>query len=124
MSVIKQLYGIYHANGGIIGELSYIIGKYRGTTHCALCDITHGTISMKNKWKELSRGLNVPFNLVHLNERIDDIISISENNTPCIIAETEDSFHMLISSEELEKCNKSVDNFGIILNEKIRLRHN
>ena len=37
--VINKLYGIYHADGGLVGELAYIFGKYTGNVHCSLCDI-------------------------------------------------------------------------------------
>ena len=37
----------YHADGGPIGEVRYIIGKLLGTAHCALCDITHSPFRRK-----------------------------------------------------------------------------
>ena len=45
------LWGVYHANGGLVGELTYVIGKLRGTAHCGLCDITHGSVRVKPGWK-------------------------------------------------------------------------
>ena len=49
---VKKAYGVYHADGGIIGELAYVWGKIRGTAHCALCDITHrGYLLRKNGGK-------------------------------------------------------------------------
>ena len=40
--VARRLVGVYNANGGIVGELSYVLGKVKGSAHCALCDISHG----------------------------------------------------------------------------------
>ena len=31
----------YNADGGIVGEVRYVIGHLLGTAECALCDITH-----------------------------------------------------------------------------------
>ena len=62
------LWGVYHANGGLVGELTYVIGKLRGTAHCGLCDITH-SVRMKPEWKTLEASLDIPFKLVHLNEQ-------------------------------------------------------
>ena len=48
-----RIVAVYNANGGIIGELSYVIKKVLGKTHCALCDISHGnSIKAKAQWRE------------------------------------------------------------------------
>ncbi|MCP2507490.1 MAG: hypothetical protein NLN64_04265 [Candidatus Thalassarchaeaceae archaeon] len=117
-SVIR-LYGIYHADGGIIGELSYVIGKIRGTAHCSLCDITHNKISTKKDWKEFVNNLGAPMELLHLNERSNELIEISDNKTPCIVSEVNNKLEIIITSEELDICKKSVDKFKEILNNKL-----
>ena len=66
---VKKAYGVYHADGGIIGELSYVWGKIRGTAHCALCDITHRGVSTKKEWREMTSGLDFEIELLHLNEQ-------------------------------------------------------
>ena len=63
------LWGVYHADGGLLGELAYVVGKLRGTAHCGLCDITHGSVRVKPEWKTLEASLDIPFKLVHLNEQ-------------------------------------------------------
>jgi hypothetical protein len=105
-SVIR-LYGIYHADGGIIGELSYVIGKFRGTAHCSLCDITHNKISAKKEWKELVNNLGAPMELLHLNERSNELMEVNNK------------LEIIITSEELDICKKSVDKFKEILNDKL-----
>ncbi|MBK64649.1 MAG: hypothetical protein CMB47_03900 [Euryarchaeota archaeon] len=119
--VIKKLYGIYHADGGLVGELAYIFGKYAGNVHCSLCDITHNKITMKKEWKSFSKELPIPFDLLHLNERSEDLISESDNHTPCVLAQTENKTFILLSPEELENCNKSVNEFKSILENKLKL---
>ena len=61
----KALWGVYNANGGIAGELAYVFGKIRGPMHCALCDITHATVSKKDEWKTLEDECTLPLHLVH-----------------------------------------------------------
>jgi hypothetical protein len=36
-----RLTGVYNANGGIMGELAYVLGHLVGARECNLCDITH-----------------------------------------------------------------------------------
>ena len=64
--VINKLYGIYHADGGLVGELAYIFGKYTGNVHCSLCDITHNKIKMKKEWKSFSKEFSKTFFLISL----------------------------------------------------------
>lgn len=47
-SKIKTIIGIYNADGGIRGELTYFFKKLAGKTKCDLCSLTHGTVSEKN----------------------------------------------------------------------------
>lgn len=108
---LKTIWGVYHADGGIIGELQYVLGKIRGTTHCALCDITHSLVSEKKSMKECRSNSSVPFNLVHLNEQTDGLQSITEGMTPCVVAETNDGFEIILYSDDLENCNKKVQEF-------------
>ncbi|MGY8645253.1 MAG: hypothetical protein ACKVIE_04050 [Candidatus Poseidoniales archaeon] len=108
---LKTIWGVYHADGGIIGELQYVLGKIRGTAHCALCDITHSFVSEKKTMKECRSNSPVPFNLVHLNEQIDGLKSITEGMTPCVVAETKEGFEIILCSDDLENCNKKVQEF-------------
>ena len=38
---VDTVWGVYHADGGIMGELRYVIGAVFQGNHCSLCDITH-----------------------------------------------------------------------------------
>ena len=108
---LKAIWGIYHADGGIVGELQYVLGKIRGTAHCALCDITHSFVSEKKSMKACRSDSPVPFHLVHLNEQTDGLQSITEGMTPCVVAETDSGFEIILYSDELEECNKKVQLF-------------
>ena len=109
--LLKAIWGVYHADGGIVGELRYVFGKLRGTAHCALCDITHSYVSEKKSMKECRSSSPVPFRLVHLNEQSEALKLVSEKVTPCVVAETDQGFQVIINSDELEECEKKVELF-------------
>lgn len=73
MVQVNELIGVYHADGGLIGELAYVIGKARGVTHCGLCDVTHRGVRRKREWDDMAAAMGVPFRLIHLNERDADV---------------------------------------------------
>ncbi len=107
-----KLWGVYHANGGLLGELAYVIGKVRGTVHCGLCDITHGSsIRPSAAWRDLEARLDVPIVLVHLNERPAALAAATEGRTPCVMLETARGFERLLGPEDLDACQGSVECF-------------
>jgi hypothetical protein len=109
--LLKAIWGVYHADGGIVGELRYVFGKIRGTAHCALCDITHSYVSEKKAMKQCRSNSPVPFHLVHLNEQSEGLQSITKGVTPCVVAETDEGFQIILYSDELEECHKKVELF-------------
>ena len=109
--LLKAIWGVYHADGGIVGELRYVFGKLRGTAHCALCDITHSYVGEKKSMKECRSNSPVPFHLVHLNEQNEGLQSITEGVTPCVVAETNEGFQVILYPDELEDCEKKVELF-------------
>ncbi|MDH3208621.1 MAG: hypothetical protein OEO79_18620 [Gemmatimonadota bacterium] len=115
-SGLPRLWGVYHANGGLLGELTYVMGKLRGTAHCALCDVTH-RIRMKDEWKALAASLDMPLELVHLNEQPASLAEVTEGSTPCVVAETEDGFRILLGPRQLDSVGGSVRLFGEVLRE-------
>lgn len=61
--------GIYDADGGLGGELRYVVGKLLGRGKCALCDITHGWNLMGSRsWKQACVVSDVELELLHRNE--------------------------------------------------------
>ena len=108
---VKKAYGVYHADGGIIGELAYVWGKIRGTAHCALCDITHRGVSTKKEWREMISGLDFEIELLHLNEQFPELEEITVGKTPCIAIERDGVIEIILDAIQLEGCGKSVDSF-------------
>ena len=68
--LLKAIWGVYHADGGIVGELRYVFGKLIGTAHCALCDITHSYVSEKKSMKECRSSVQYLFILSILMNRV------------------------------------------------------
>ena len=72
-ATVVGLVGVYHADGGPIGEAKYVLGKLLGTAHCALCDITHSPVRRKPAWDRMVAGLGVDVELLHLNEMSPEV---------------------------------------------------
>jgi hypothetical protein len=120
--VAVRLIGVYHADGGLKGEVVYLAGKLTGSAHCALCDITHGTVAVTGKkaWKRYCGGLPVPFDLVHLNERDTTLHALTDGRTPCVLAETrQGDLVSLLGPGDLETCAGSVEGFAEVLAQAI-----
>lgn len=47
----RIIVGVYNADGGILGELTYIFKKITKQTKCSFCDLTHSNIAEKSIWK-------------------------------------------------------------------------
>ena len=119
MPGISKIIGVYHADGGIIGEFKYITGKFLAGTHCSLCDITHSSMGKKDSWKECELKLRIPIDFVHLNERNPKLEKYTHNLTPCIVGKTSTNYVMLVSKEELEECNKNPKILASLIEKKI-----
>lgn len=105
---VARLIGIYEADGSLLGELSYVLGKLIGNRHCALCDITHGAVRKKPAFAELEARLPLPIVLLHLDERSDAVKAASEGHTPCVLLEDEKGLRVLITADELDGCGGDV----------------
>jgi len=116
---IQALYGVYNANGGLFGELAYITGKVLGTTHCALCDITHGLVKEKASFTACRADFSAPLKTVHINEQPHGLAKFTAGRTPCVVADTQTGFVMILDARALEACEKSVDGFSRALTDAL-----
>lgn len=118
---IERLVGIYNADGGIIGEVRYVVGHLLGTAECALCDITHSPIRRKPEWDAMVRELGITFTLQHRNE-LDAQTRAAIHNVPLPtivgIRERGDITEVL-SDEELRECEGSVVRCGEMIRQKL-----
>ena len=106
-----ELIGVYAADGGVLGELRYVLGKARGTAHCALCDITHGLARRKSSWDRACEDFDIPIRLVHLNERSSAETAACTLGTPTILARWADGGITAIMGPDDLEVNGSVSIF-------------
>lgn len=111
MKAVQRLTGVYQAEGSLVGELRYLVGKLRGTAHCALCDITHAGVRRKRTFDDACRALPVPFDAVHLDERSEDVRTFTEGRTPCVVGHVEGGLVMVLEAGALESCAGDVPAF-------------
>jgi hypothetical protein len=110
---IISLVGVYNAEGTLAGELRYWFGARLGRSHCALCEITHGSFREKAEWKRVSGALPVSFETVHLDERSPELRLASASATPCVLAEISGTgFEILLGPEQLEACRSQPQAFA------------
>lgn len=121
LNPVVKFIGVYDADGTIIGEVRYVVGKLLGTQSCALCDLTHGTkLKGRADYRACAASLPVPVELFHRNDQPDIVRSLTINNLPCIVAEHEDgSVAIVIGAQDLEACKKDVDKLGALLLAKL-----
>jgi hypothetical protein len=120
------LIGIYKADGGIVGELSYFFGHLVGVRSCSLCDITHSPIMKKSSFKALERHLladhGVAVRMLHMNERNEREQKASEGREPCILLEYPDeSISMFIDSADLSTLSGSVSSLKKLIKSRLDL---
>lgn len=116
---VNGFVGVYHADGGVRGEVAYAVGRIRGTAHCGLCDVTHRGVRRRPQWTAMVAGLGVPFDLVHLNERSPDVRAASGERTPCVLARRGDTLVFLLGPAELDRTGGDVNAFAAALREAV-----
>ncbi len=85
---VTRLVGVYDADGGVRGELAYVLGRLLRRTHCSLCDATHAGMRRKPAWDAMVARLGVPFALVHLNEMAPDVAAVlARTGPPAVLAQ-------------------------------------
>lgn len=120
------LIGIYKADGGFAGELSYFFGHLIGLRSCSLCDISHSPIMKKQSFKALERDLlnehGVAVRMIHLNERNDRELKASQGREPCMLLEYQDeSISMFLDSQDLKALSGSVESLRKLLVSRLDL---
>ena len=120
------LIGIYKADGGIVGELSYFFGHLVGVRSCSLCDISHSPIMKKPSFKALEQHLRathgIAVRMIHLNERNEREQKASEGREPCILLEYPDqSISMFLDSSDLTALSGSVSSLKKLIESRLDL---
>lgn len=120
------LIGIYKADGGIIGELSYFFGHLVGLRSCSLCDISHSPIMKKSAFKALERQLlaehGIAVRMIHMNERNELEQKASEGREPCVLLQYPDeSISMFLDSADLSALSGSVSSLKKLIFSRLDL---
>jgi hypothetical protein len=107
------LIGVYKADGGVIGELSYFFGHLIGVRSCSLCDISHSPVKKKSAFKQLEQELfkehAIAIKMIHLNERNERELKASAGREPCMLLEYPDqSISMFLDAVDLKALSGSV----------------
>jgi hypothetical protein len=106
---IVGLVGVYDADSTVRGELAYWLGARLGRRHCALCEITHGSVRQRPEWKAYQCRLPVPFDTFHRNDQPDTIRAAAGGEAPVVVAETDSRHVLLLDARDLEACHGSID---------------
>lgn len=118
-----RLVGVYAANGGLFGELSYIVGKVRGSRSCGLCDISHGTsLKAKPAWTRGLAALDVPLTVVHLNEMDADTARTAAGRSPVVVLLDGRHGSILLDESDLADCRGDTAAFFSLLHERLAAR--
>jgi hypothetical protein len=106
---IIRLVGVYDADSTLRGELAYWVSARLGRRHCALCDITHGSVRHRPEWTARRVGLPVPFDTFHRDDQPDMVRAAAGGQAPVVVAETDRGHVLLLGPEDLEACDGSID---------------
>ena len=122
----KTLIGVYKADGGLLGEISYFFGHLVGIRSCSLCDITHSPVKKKNAFKAFEKRLadkhGIKIKLVHLNERTEAELAASQGREPCVLLQYEDgSISMFLDFVELKAAGGSVSSFEKLVESRLAI---
>jgi len=122
----KTLIGVYKADGGLVGEVSYFLGHLVGVKECSLCDITHSPIMKKKAFKEFEARLRaergIDIRLVHMNERTEAELAASKGREPCVLLQYEDgSISMFLDYEELRAAGGRVNSFEKLVESRLNI---
>lgn len=104
---INRLVGVYNAEGTLRGELTYWVGARLGRTHCALCDITHGSVRERTDWQQCRAGLPVPFDTYHRNDQPSGVRNLVGAHLPAVVADTDQGLRPLLGPDDLAACRAS-----------------
>ena len=114
-----QLYAVYDADGTVTGELSYLIGKLRGTRECALCDISHGWNPRgKTEWREGQRGASQLIWL-HRDEQPEEVREVTGGRLPVVVLVRSNEASVLLDAAALSGCGGDYRQFEALLEQRL-----
>lgn len=114
-AVVVRLVGVYDADGGVRGELSYFLRSRIEGSHCGLCDITHGALWERAAWRRCRSALPVPFDVFHRDDQPAAVRAASADRAPVVVAETSAGTVVLAGPEDIVACAGDPDRLVLAL---------
>ena len=116
----SQVFCVYNADSGFIGELKYFAGKIAGRADCALCDITHGsTWKGKAEWHNFLKETQISFDILHRNEQSETLAVYTKDLLPCVVLGHGNNYEMIMNPAELESFGGDTQRFLDCLSTKL-----
>ena len=96
-----RIVGIYNADGSILGELNFAIGKVTGKSDCGLCDLTHGWNPFgKPSWRNACSASTIDIELVHRDE-LTSGQNEAAGDLPAVIIQLGETWKKIMSAEDI-----------------------
>lgn len=111
----QQFIGVYNAEGSLLGEIRYALGKLTGTRECALCDISHKLAGEKESFTVFKDNFPRPFFNRHLDELEPEQLALAKDRAPCILALDEEGWQVVATNQHLKECGRSVKRFSELM---------
>jgi hypothetical protein len=118
-----ELLGVYDADGGLRGEVAYVVGHLLGRRECALCDVTHSPVRRKPVWDAMVADLGLTFRLRHRNELTPAERSVvARVGAPVVMVVDHDRIDVLLDAATLRRAEGDVVRFRTMLEEALTAR--
>jgi hypothetical protein len=118
---VDHLYMVYDADGGLRGELAYLVGTLRGR-HCGLCEVTHGRLRRRAAFDEFTCTLAVPVDVWHRNEQTPEVAAFTDGITPVVVGRVAGRLTVLLDAATLASFHGDVDRFAAALTAELDAR--
>ena len=106
---MTHVVGIYNADGSVTGEIAYAASKLTRRGSCELCDVTHGWNPFgRREWKTALQQSDLDITFIHRDEALPEQLAAA-GQLPSIIALSDDSWHVIMSANDIRQCNKSAE---------------
>ena len=113
---VRELVGVYDADGTLAGEVRYWIGARLGRTHCGLCEITHGLVTERADGRQCRYHRDVEFQTFHRNDAPAAVLAVG-SPAPFVVARTDRGLVALLGPAELDACAGDVEQFSRALSQ-------
>jgi hypothetical protein len=120
---VVELLGVYNADGGLLGEMRYVVGHLLGRVECQLCDITHSPVRRKREWDLLVSRFPLPLRVVHRNEIPAGVdLDVRSARLPAVYAVDEAGrARDVLGPDDLAGVDGSVEAFEQLLLERLSI---